>query len=410
MVTNHDYRRFAILYVDDETQALKYFRKALEKDFEILTAENVSQAEEVLKEHGDSIGILVCDQRMPGERGTDLLARVRKDRPGIVRVLTTAYSDLDSAIESVNSGAIYKYIVKPWDLRDLRGVLLRAMDFFIIQRQRDALLQEKLSVLQRLMVADRVRSLATLAAGLSAHIRNSMKALKDYLDLMPDIMRTQGPDNVDGESFHNVWESAQEESRRALQMVESIASAVARPDETFDEFVTGRQLVDDAVRNAGDTGATFQVADGEGLPELKVNRETAGRMWRVLINKADALNDRKGNVRIEISGPEAVWGTPGVKFTLRGEGDEWKAPGINVLSSKLGDGEDAPGDLGLGLLSAYFIAHHHGGDIQFVTGDDPRVEVTLPNDPLAAQQPPADTNFLDDLFEMFELQQLNAAE
>ncbi len=82
MVTNHDYRRFAILYVDDETQALKYFRKALEKDFEILTAENVAEAEEVLKEHGEQIGILVCDQRMPGERGTDLLARVRKDRPG----------------------------------------------------------------------------------------------------------------------------------------------------------------------------------------------------------------------------------------------------------------------------------------------------------------------------------------
>ncbi len=258
------------------------------------------------------------------------------------------------------------------------------------------------------MVADRVRSLATLAAGLSAHIRNSMKALKDYLDLMPDIMQTRGPDNVDDDAFQDVWESAQEESRRALQMVENIASTVARPDETFDEFVTGRQLVEDAVKEIGETGVNFEVKDGDSLSELKVNRETAGRMWRILLKKADALNAGKGVVRIGISGPEAVWGTPGVKFVLRGEGEEWKSPGINVLSAKLGARDDSPGDLGLGLLSAFFIAHHHGGDIQFVTGDDPHIEVTLPNDPMAAQQPPADANFLDDLFELFELQQLNA--
>src|SRR5688572_15564758 len=182
---NVDYKQFPILYVDDEVQALKYFRKALDKDFDIMTAENVAQATEILREHGDRIGILICDQRMPGEKGTDLLARVRSERPGIIRVLTTAYSDLQSAIEGVNSGAIYKYIVKPWDVRDLRGVLLRAMDFFVVQRQRDNLLREKLSVLQRMMVSDRIRSLAVLAAGLSHHIRNSMSALKDFMDLMP---------------------------------------------------------------------------------------------------------------------------------------------------------------------------------------------------------------------------------
>jgi two-component system probable response regulator PhcQ len=189
MLPPDDYTRFPILYVDDESQALKYFRKAMEKDFEILTAENTTDAGKILEEHGDRIGIIVCDQRMPGERGTDLLARVRQQRSGIVRILTTAYSDLESAIEAVNSGAIYKYIVKPWDLRDLRGVLLRAMDFHVIQRQRDKLLREKLTVLQRMMVVDRVRSLAVLAAGLSHHIRNSMAALKAFLDLAPAKLR-----------------------------------------------------------------------------------------------------------------------------------------------------------------------------------------------------------------------------
>jgi len=83
-------------------------------------------------------------------------------------MLTTAYSDLDSAIDAVNSGAIFKYVVKPWDLRELRGCLLRGMEFFLLQQERDTLLREKMSVLQRLVVTDRVRSLAILAAGLAA--------------------------------------------------------------------------------------------------------------------------------------------------------------------------------------------------------------------------------------------------
>lgn len=407
MVYNHDYRRFPILYVDDESQALKYFRKALEKDFEILTAGDVPEAREVLREHRGEIGILVCDQRMPGETGTELLSEVRKDQPGIIRVLTTAYSDLDSAIEAVNSGAIYKYIVKPWDVRDLRGVLLRAMDFFIVQRQRDALLKEKLSVLQRMMVSDRIRSLAVLATGLSSHIRHSMTALKEYLDMMPDVMRAPDAGKLANQDyFQDVWENAQNESRRVLEMVENISAAVVRPNQDFDAFVAPRGLIGDAVKRNDALKVEFDLSPGEDLPELKVDRRTADRMIDVLLHETGKLNRGEGKVNIAVEGPHAVWGTPGVRVTFRGQGEDWSRPRIDLAGQHPSSDSD---DYGIELLSAFFIANHHGGDIQFVTGeDDPRIEVTLPNDPMAAERPPTDPNFLDDLFEMFEIQQLNA--
>ncbi|MCA8917883.1 MAG: response regulator [Planctomycetes bacterium] len=411
MVTNHDYRQFTILYVDDEAQALKYFRKALEKDFEILTAENVEEARKILAEQADRIGILVCDQRMPGERGTDLLASARTDYPGIIRVLTTAYSDLDSAIEGVNSGAIYKYIVKPWDVRDLRGVLLRAMDFFIVQRQRDSLLREKLSVLQRMMVSDRIRSLAVLAAGLSHHIRNSMSALKTFLDLMPEKLEAEVSQGTlrDPSYWQDVWQSAQVESKRVLKLVENVSSIVVKPNEKFESFVAPADLVKSAIERAN-TGECKIEFDPDGdLAELKVNRELSDRMLDILLRKAVALNEDRGTIQLKLEGPQAVWGTPGVKLTISGDGEAWKQLGSETLFTALTPSSSDVKDGGLEVLSAFFVANHHGGDIGLIAkGAQPRIELTLPNDPLAAERPPTNPNFLDDVFDMFELQQLNS--
>src|SRR5580698_4017067 len=106
----YDYKKFAILYVDDEEKSLKYFTRALEDQFRIFTASNALDGFKLLEQHQDDIGLLMTDQRMPGEKGVWLLEKARQLRPQIVRVLATAYSDMDAAISAVNTGAIYKYI------------------------------------------------------------------------------------------------------------------------------------------------------------------------------------------------------------------------------------------------------------------------------------------------------------
>jgi two-component system probable response regulator PhcQ len=308
MLPPDDYKRFPILYVDDESQALKYFRKAMEKDFEILTAENTTDAGKILEEHGDRIGIIVCDQRMPGERGTDLLARVRQQRSGIVRILTTAYSDLESAIEAVNSGAIYKYIVKPWDLRDLRGVLLRAMDFHVIQRQRDKLLREKLTVLQRMMVVDRVRSLAVLAAGLSHHIRNSMAALKAFLDLAPAKLRDELDDGPPRNPafWTDLWEIAQKESRKILKLVDGVAANVVHPSTDFNEVTPLKSFLEATVKSINDRGlmrgATVKIDVTGTHPDMRVDRALSQRLMDGLLEKAAEMNGGNGTVTISVEG------------------------------------------------------------------------------------------------------------
>ena len=104
----------------------------------------------------------------------------------MIRILTTAYSDLDVAIESVNQGAIDKYATKPGEVSEMEMTLKRALEFFIVQRERDFLLREKLSTSYRMMITDRMLSLGILASGLGHYVRNSLVAVRTFLDLAPD--------------------------------------------------------------------------------------------------------------------------------------------------------------------------------------------------------------------------------
>jgi two-component system probable response regulator PhcQ len=136
----YDYKKFAILYVDDEEKSLKYFMRAFDEQFRIFTAPSAQEGLKLLEEHKDEIGLLMTDQRMPGEKGVWLLEKARQLRPRIVRILATAYSDMDAAIAAVNTGAIYKYVTKPWDPPQLENTLKRGLEFFMVQRERDQLL------------------------------------------------------------------------------------------------------------------------------------------------------------------------------------------------------------------------------------------------------------------------------
>ena len=181
----YNYKKFAILYVDDEEKSLKYFTRAFGDQFRILTAANAQDGFKLFEQHADEIGLLLTDQRMPGEKGVWLLGQARQLRPQVLRMLVTAYTDADAAIAAVNSGAIYKYITKPWDPPQFELTLKQSLEFFMVQTERDQLLREKMSVLRNMMIADRIVSLGLLAAGLSHHIRNSLVAVKTFLDLAP---------------------------------------------------------------------------------------------------------------------------------------------------------------------------------------------------------------------------------
>src|SRR5688572_10653682 len=246
----YDYKKFAILYVDDEEKSLKYFTRAFDEHFRIYTAANAADGFRLLEEHKDEIGVLMTDQRMPGEKGVQLLERARQLRPKIIRILATAYSDIDAAIEAVNTGAIYKYVHKPWDVEPLEQTVRRALEFFMVQRERDQLLKEKLSVLHNLMITDRVVSLGLLAAGLGHHIRNSLVAIRTFLDLAPEKLQEE---KVDLEELRNpnfwrdFYDHVQKQLLRITELLTDLGLASSEKPTRFEEEVDLQEFIAEAL-------------------------------------------------------------------------------------------------------------------------------------------------------------------
>ncbi|MGB0722648.1 MAG: ATP-binding protein [Gammaproteobacteria bacterium] len=191
-------RGFGILYVDDEPMSLKYFERAYGREFPIHVAASVDEARALLEEHGDRIGVVIADQRMPGTTGLELLAALRQEAPCIERMLTTAYMDLESAIEAVNSGEIFRYVVKPWDIETLRGYLHEAMDRFTHSRHERALLDTR----QQTMLAVAANIAHEMRTPLSS-VRSAVSGIRRHLPALIAGYRAAVDANLDVEPLRS---------------------------------------------------------------------------------------------------------------------------------------------------------------------------------------------------------------
>jgi two-component system probable response regulator PhcQ len=286
----YDYKKFAILYVDDEEKSLKYFSRAFEEQFRILTAANAQEGLKMLEAHPDDIALLMTDQRMPGEKGVWLLERARQLRPRMIRILVTAYSDMDAAIAAVNTGAIYRYVTKPWDPPQIEATLKRGLEFFMVQRERDQLLREKTSVLRNAMIADRIVSLGLMAAGLSHHIRNSLVAVKTFLDLAPSKLREENLD-VDAlrnpEFWKDYYHHVQSQLCRINNLLKDLWTASEAPSAQFPDRASLHELVGAVIAQLrpkiGAKKIELLNQIPAGLPPLKVDRPKFQRLFELLI-------------------------------------------------------------------------------------------------------------------------------
>lgn len=197
----------AILFVDDEATAVKYFQRAIGALAPVVTGGSVEEGKALLDAHAQTLAVLVSDQRMPGEFGNELLRYARERYPHIVRILTTAYSELEHTVEAVNEGQIHRYIKKPWDITALRMELRQALEIAQLRKERDQLVREKLGVMQRQTIATRIGMVQALCASLigPAHFQPvetylAAAALTGVVNPEPDWARMDYADLVGAES------------------------------------------------------------------------------------------------------------------------------------------------------------------------------------------------------------------
>ena len=118
-------KKGTILCVDDEPHVLRALQWLLQKEFEVHTASSAGEGLKMLARH--DFDVVLSDQRMPGVTGVEFLHEVRKTSPRAMRILLTGYSDLEAMVRSVNESEVYRFVTKPWDIRELPRLIGEAV-------------------------------------------------------------------------------------------------------------------------------------------------------------------------------------------------------------------------------------------------------------------------------------------
>ncbi len=370
MESQYDYKKFAVLYVDDEEKSLKYFTRAFEETFRILTATNANDGLKLVEEHKDDLGVLMTDQRMPGNKGVWLLERARQIQPRVIRILATAYADMDAAIGAINSGAIYKYITKPWDPPTLENTLKRALEFFVVRRERDQLLREKLSVLHHMMIADRIVSLGLLAAGLSHHIRNSLVAVKTFLDLAPSKLREE---NLQLDNLHNpdfwkdYYRNVQSQVEKINNMLKDLWTASEKPSFEFKDVIRLQEVIAEVLGTLKDKLSSkniiVHVQIPDSLPDLTVDRPKFFRLFELLIEDEIVSLPAGAQIHIEAQHDARMAKQGEIRIEVRDNGPGLPEDALRLIFDPFVVRSDSPMEYGIKLMACFFIVHHHGGTI-----------------------------------------------
>ncbi len=114
-------KKDAVLIVDDEAPLLDMYKTLLAPHFEVTAASSVKEAEFAL--HKKSFRVVVADHLMPGGNGLSLLVRVREEHPETARILVTGFMKPEMLLRAVNEAAVFRYLVKPVELREFIAVV-----------------------------------------------------------------------------------------------------------------------------------------------------------------------------------------------------------------------------------------------------------------------------------------------
>ncbi len=125
--------KHTILIVDDEIDNVEALERIFRKKFTVLKATSAAEGLAHLKKN--NVALIISDQRMPKKTGVEFLKETIETHPDTMRILLTGHTDIDSVIDAINTGEVYRYVTKPWDSVDLANTVDKALERFELSHE-----------------------------------------------------------------------------------------------------------------------------------------------------------------------------------------------------------------------------------------------------------------------------------
>ena len=151
---------YRILLVDDEPNVLSALKRVFrQENYAVVTVSGGPEALALLQK--EPFHLMISDYMMPGMTGAELLKQVKALKPEIIRIMLTGHADTGAVMGAINEGAVYKFILKPWNDDDLRVTVALALEQYdLIQKnktlqQDNAQKSKEINALSKLTVNNR---------------------------------------------------------------------------------------------------------------------------------------------------------------------------------------------------------------------------------------------------------------
>jgi len=277
-------KRHTIMIVDDEYSHLHSMESLLSEDYHIITAADGMEALALIQkmDQPQNISVVISDHRMPGISGVQLLEKLKEIIPDTIRIILTAFDEKADIIDAINKAQIYEFILKPFDVEDLKIAVKRCVETFDLKKK----LEEYRIQLEH-TVEKRTEELK--------HTKENLRETEKVADRLKESIFSEGPKHP--EYFTDIITK----SKKMLDIFKYIeAIAVSKePVLITGETGTGKELIARAIHKAsGKKEGNFvsdNVARGNDnlLEDRLYGHEKGG--YTGAINKRDGLLKKAEN-------------------------------------------------------------------------------------------------------------------
>ena len=360
--------KHSILIVDDEPENITLLTHILGEEYSLFEARDAKAALDLLRKHEPDM--ILTDQRMPGITGVELLERSRAVRPDCVRMLVTAYPDVNDAIQAINRGHVQRYIAKPFDSAELKLAIAQEMEHSDLVRTNRRLNQEMSRMVDELFRANReLRDLNTLKdqflANCSHELKTPLVSGMGYVDLL----LSGGMGSLDPRQMKGL-KIAHRNLERLLGLIENLlalAKARFRPEPIRPVRFALKPLVEECVESlrarAKKTSIRVRVFWPARPPVVDGDERQIHSVVTNVLANAEKFTPADARIEIRISSPKG--GRVKVVVSDNGVGPESDRPDIQPFKTT---SDPKYAGMGIGLTLARQILQAHGGDILLKRG------------------------------------------
>lgn len=284
-----------VLYVDDELPNRIVFDQSFNDEFAIRVVDGPEAALAFMAESGAEVAVVVTDMRMPTMTGDQLLRHVKERWPSTIRIVLTAYNNVEPILAAINEGLVARYLVKPWDRDELAQVLRWAVEAWVFGR-------ESLALQRRLLETERLATLGSMAGAVIHDLSQPLAGLAFNSQHLLELARAADSlrrflDGTATTQDHNLVEELADDLADVAKDISSGTSHLREVCGGLRQFLRSAPSTGErpscapmpVIRNAIVTCEDIAVvARGtiryEGPPELPAVRMTSTELSQVLIN------------------------------------------------------------------------------------------------------------------------------